>query len=123
MTDPSLLTQLDRDVATVQPRSIRDFVDTLIKCQAKLIDAARQPQTSINANSLRKRYQTYPRAPKLLQRLQTNTDDHTGTTELDTEPVSIANVIAIKRMPKSSIIAATKWVQSRNPTSGELESI
>ena len=57
----------------------------------------------------------YPRAPKLRQCLETNTDDHTGTTE----PVSIANVIAIKRTPKPPIIAATKWVQSRNPTPGE----
>ena len=34
-TDPSLLTQLDCDVSDVQPRSIRDFVDTLIEHQAK----------------------------------------------------------------------------------------
>ena len=33
------------------------------------------------------------------------------------------NIIAIKRTPKPPIIAATKWVQSRNPTSGELEYI
>ena len=36
-TDPSLLTQLDRDVSNEQPRSIRDFVDTLIERQAKLL--------------------------------------------------------------------------------------
>ena len=34
--------------------------------------------------------------------------------------MSLADVIAIKRTP---IIAAMKWVQSRNPTSGELEYI
>ena len=38
-TDPSLLTQLDRDVSNEQPRSIQDFVDTSIERQAKIIDA------------------------------------------------------------------------------------
>ena len=118
-TDPSLLTQLDRDVADAQPRSIRDFVDTLIERQAKIIDAAMQSQTAVNTSNLRKRYQTYSRAPKLRQRIETDTDtdDHTGTTA----PVSITNIIAIKRTPKPPVIAATKWVQSRNPTSEELE--
>ena len=37
--------------------------------------------------------------------------------------MSLANVIAIKRTPKPSIIAVTKWVQTRNPTSGVLEYI
>ena len=64
-TDLFLLTQLDRDVSNKQPRSIRDFVDTLIERQAKLIDAAIQSQTSLNTANLRKRYQTYSRAPKL----------------------------------------------------------
>ena len=72
----------------------------------------------MNSN-LRKQYQTYSRDPKLRQRIETSADDHTGTTG----PVSIANIIAIKRTPKPPIIAATKWVQSRNPTSGELEYI
>ena len=33
LTDPPLLTQLDRDVSNTQPRSIRDFVDSLIERQ------------------------------------------------------------------------------------------
>ena len=74
---------------------------------------------SINTANLRKRYQTYSRAPKLHQRIETSTDDHTGSSD----PVSIANIIAIKHTPKPAIIAATKWVQPRNPTSGELEYI
>ena len=94
-------------------------MDTLIECQAKIIDAAIQSQTAVNTANLRKRCQTYSRAPKLRQRIETTTDDHTGTTA----PVSIANVIAIKRMPNPRIIAATKWMQSRNPASGELEYI
>ena len=113
-TDPSLLTQLDRDVTDVQPRSIRDFVDTLIERQAKMIDAAIQSQTSVNTSNLRKRYQKYSRAPKLRQRIEKNVDDHIGTTE----PVSIANILAIKRAPKPPNVM--KWVQSQNPTSGEL---
>jgi len=94
--DPSLLTQLDRDVSNEQPRSIRDFVDTSIDRQAKLIDVAIQSQTFLNTANLRKRYQMYLRAPKLRQRIETNKDDHTGTTD----PVSIANIVAIKGTPK-----------------------
>ena len=60
---------------------------------------------SINMANLRKRYQTYARAPKRRQRLETSKDDHTGTTD----PVSIANIIAIIQTPRSPIIAATKW--------------
>ena len=67
LTDPSLLTKLDCDVPNEQPRPIRDFVDTLIERQAKLIDAAK---TSVNTANLQKRYQTYSRAPKL--RIVTN---------------------------------------------------
>ena len=85
----------------------------------EIIDAAIQSQTSINTANLRKRYETYSRAPKLCQRLETSKDDHTGTTD----PVSIANIIAIKQTPKPPIIAAKKWVQSRNPISGDLEYI
>ena len=55
-TDPSLLTQLDCDVADAQPRSIRDFVDTLIDRQAKIIDTAIQSQAAVNTANLRKRY-------------------------------------------------------------------
>ena len=113
-TDPSLLTQMDRDVADSPPRLIRDFVDTLIERQAKPIDAAIQSQKAVNTANLRKRYHTYARAPKLRPRIETTSDDHTG----NTAPVPIANIIAIKRTPKPPIIAVTKWVQSRNPTSG-----
>jgi hypothetical protein len=56
-TDPSLLTQLD-DVADAQPRSIRNFVDSLIERQAKIIEAAIQSQTVVYTANLRKRYQT-----------------------------------------------------------------
>ena len=55
LTDPSLLTQLDHDVTDVQPRSIRDFIDTLIERQTKIIDAAIQSQTSVNNSNLRRR--------------------------------------------------------------------
>ena len=106
-TDPSLPTQLDHVDSDVQPRSIRDYVDTLIERQQKIMemDAAIQSQTSVNTSNLRIWYQTYSRAPKLRQRIETNKDDHAGTTE----PVPIANIIAIKRTPKPPIFAVTKW--------------
>ena len=43
-TDPSLLTQLDRDVSIV-------IVDNLIERQAKIIAAAIQYQTSVNTSN------------------------------------------------------------------------
>jgi len=61
-TDPSLLTQIHRDVSDVHPQSIRDFNDTFIERQSKIIDAAIQSQKSLKTSNLRKRYQTYSRA-------------------------------------------------------------
>ena len=96
ISDLNFLIEVAVGIADAQPRSIRDFVETLIDRQAKIINAAIQSQTAVNAANLRKRYQTYSRAPKLRQRIETTTDDHTRTTT----PLSIANIIAIKLTPK-----------------------
>ena len=52
--DRRLLTQIDQDVADVKPRSIQDFVDTLIARQTQIIDAAIHSQTAIYEANLRK---------------------------------------------------------------------
>jgi len=66
---------------------------------------------------LRKRYSTYARLPKLRQRVETNADDHSGSTE----PISF--ILASKRKPKPTIFATPKWIQERNSLSGEQEYI
>jgi hypothetical protein len=57
--------------------------------------------------------------PKLQQRLETEVDDHSGTTEL--LPVSFMAVGP--RIPRPPQFAATKWIQVQNPFSGELDYI
>ena len=46
-------------------------------------------------------------------------DYHSGSTE----PTPISYILATKRKPKPIIFAATKWIQVRNPFSGEKEYI
>ena len=86
--EPSLQTQLDRDVSDVQPRSIRDDNRT----SGKFIDVDVQSKTSLNASNLRKRYDTYSLTEKLRQRVEMKIDDHTGATD----PISISHIVAIK---------------------------
>jgi len=52
---------------------------SLISRQAILINAAIHSQTEINEDNLRKGFATYPRLPKLRQRVDTEMDDHSGT--------------------------------------------
>jgi len=59
------------------------------------------------------------RLPKLRQSVETNADDHFGSTE----PMPISFILASKRKPKPPIFAATKWIQVRNPLSREQEYI
>jgi len=46
--DTSLLSQIDRDISNTPTQSIRDYVDTLVERQSKLIEAAIASQPSIN---------------------------------------------------------------------------
>ena len=101
-------------MADVKPRSTQDFVDNLIARQANIINAAIRSQTAINDANLRKRYANYPRAPKLRQRLETEFDDHSGTTE----PLPVSFTVVGPQTPRPAIFAATKWIQVKNPFSG-----
>jgi hypothetical protein len=61
--DVGLLTELDRTADITPPRSIRDYVDTLMSNQHKLIAAAIASQTKLNDEHLSKRYVGYKRRP------------------------------------------------------------
>ena len=54
--DTSLLSIIDRDTSNNPSRSVRDYVNTLIDSQARLIEAAVQSQHSINQEHMRRRY-------------------------------------------------------------------
>ena len=110
-TDRSLLTQIDQDVSGVKPRSTQDIFDTLIARQAIIFDAAIYSQT--------KRYAHYARSPKLRQRLETEVDDHSGTTT----PMPTSFILTESRLERPPIFDATKWIQVRNPFSGKLDFI
>jgi hypothetical protein len=117
--DPALLSTLDRDISDEKPRSIRDFVDTLMERQDKLIDAAIQSQVAINEDNLRKRYANYPRIPKIRNRIVQEVDDNTGTTDR----IPITHIFVQQPKPKPPIIAAAKWLASVDPVTGEQEYI
>ena len=42
-------------------------------------------------------------------------DDHSGTSE----PMAVSLILAVNRKPRPPIFATTKWIQARNPFSGE----
>ena len=94
-------------------------LDNLIARQANIINAAIHSQTAINDANLRKRYANYPRAPKLRQRLETEVDDHSGTTE----PLPVSFTVVSPKTPRPPIFAATKWIQVKNPFSEEWDYI
>jgi hypothetical protein len=50
--DTSLLGIIDQEISDSTPRSIRDYVDTLIERQGRLIDAAIQSQNETNDANL-----------------------------------------------------------------------
>ena len=77
----SLLTQIEHDVSGVNPRSTQNLVNTLIARHTLMIDVAIHSQIAINEANLRKRYANYARNPKIRQRLETEVDEHSGTTE------------------------------------------
>jgi hypothetical protein len=117
LPDKTLLTAIDIDATTSKPRSVRDYVDTLIDRQSQIIEAAIQSQVFINEDNLRKRYANYTRIPKIRSGKQQDTDDNDGTTE----PISIAYILTAPR-PRP-IFAAAKWVSHINPVTGIAEYI
>jgi hypothetical protein len=62
--DKTLLSEIDQQVTDSKPHFIRDYVDTLIDRQSKIIEAAIQSQVATNEENLRKRYSSYRRLPK-----------------------------------------------------------
>ena len=53
------------------------------------------------------------------QRLETEVDDHSGTTE----PLTVSFMVVGPRTPRPPIFAATEWIQVKNPFSGEHDNI
>jgi transposase InsO family protein len=117
MPDRSLLKTIDMDITANKPRSIRDYVDSLISRQHAVIDAAIQSQIASNEDNLRKRYAKYKRVPSLRQPIHQPTDNQGATTN----PISIAHIFTEPLPTKPPIIAATKWIPYTNPVTGESE--
>ena len=62
---------------------------------------------------------TLTTSPKLWQRVESEVDDHSGTTE----PMSISFILTEPRLSRRPVFAATKWIQVRNLFSGKLHYI
>ena len=102
--DTSLLGIIDQDISDSTPRSVRDYVDTLIERQSRLIDAAIQSQNETNDANLSRRYSHYPRRPKLRQQVLSGDENSVIET---TEPIPVSHII-INPAPSraASIISA-----------------
>ena len=88
--DTSLLGIIDQDISDSTPRSVRDYVDTLIERQSRLIDAAIQSQNETNDANLSRRYSHYPRRPKLRQQVFSGDDNSVIET---TDPIPVSHII------------------------------
>jgi len=117
--DTSLLSVIDRDTSNNPSRSVRDYVDTLIDRQAKLIEAAVQSQQSTNQEHMRRRYAQYSKSPKLRLRVPADDTNHIK----QSAPVSISHILATQAPPKPPILAAVKWILHTDPASGVSEYI
>jgi len=80
-----------------------------------IIDAAIHSQTAINEANQGKQYANYAkRNPKLWKRLETEVDNHSGTTE----PMPTSFILTGSLETRPPIFAAMKGIQVRNPLSG-----
>ena len=115
--DNALIAHMDREIRDEKPRSIRDYVDTLITRQSQLIEAAIKSQMELHTANLKKRYAHYKKAPKLRDRFVPEADDHTGATS----PVTLAFLSLHERTAKPPIFMARKWIGRAIPNSNDFE--
>jgi len=104
-TEPTSPTQSDRGIFDVQTRSTKDFVDTSITREAKIIDTAIHSQTAINEANLRNRNASYACTPKLRQRVETEVDDHLSAQQ----KISISYIFTTQYKPKPPNFSVTKY--------------
>ena len=114
--DTSLLSQIDRDISNTPTQSIRDYVDTLVARQSKLIEAAIASQRSINEDNLRRRYAHYPRISKL--HLPKPPHDGADNQSDNHNPTAISHILTNLAPPHPPILSAVKWILHRNPITG-----
>jgi len=67
-TEHTLLADIDTIPSTTAPRTIRDYVDTLMARPGRIISAAISSQQRGNSENLQRRYAHYSRAPILNRR-------------------------------------------------------
>ena len=98
--DTSLLGIIDISYST--PRSVRDYVDTLIERQSRLIDATIQCQNETNDANLIRRYLHYPRRPKLRQQVFSGNEDSVIET---TDPILVGHIIINHAPSRAPVIS------------------
>jgi hypothetical protein len=118
--DTSLLGIIDQDISDSKPSSVRDYVDTLIERQSRLIDAAIQSQNETNDANLRRRYSHYPRRPKLRQQVLSGDENSVIET---TEPIPVSHIVINPAPSRAPVISAVKWIRHKDPISGHEEYI
>ena len=118
--DTSLLGIIDQDISDSTPRSVRDYVNTLIERQGRLIDADIQSQNDANDANLSRRYSYYPRRPKLRQQILSGDEDSVVET---TEPIPVSHIIINPAPSRAPVISAVKWILHKHPISDHEEYI
>ena len=97
-TEHTLLAEIDNPPPSNTPRSIRDYVDTLMARQGRIIEAAILSQKKENSLNLQRRYANYPRAPILKRRRSLH-----GATEVLVNTMRASTTTT----PRT---AATRWI-------------
>jgi hypothetical protein len=105
--DTSLLVIIDQDISNSAPRSVRDYVDTLMERQNRLIDAAIQSQNETNDANLSRRYSHYLRRPKLRQQVLSGDENSIIET---TEPIPVGHTVINPAPSRAPVISAVKWI-------------
>jgi hypothetical protein len=98
LTEHSLRAELDTIPSTTAPRTIRDYVDTLMARQGRIISAAISSQQKENSANLQRRYAHYSRAPILKRRRNIH-----GAPQVLVNTMRVADTTT----PRT---AATKWI-------------
>jgi hypothetical protein len=93
-----LLAEIDTIPSKTAPRTIRDYVDTLMARQGRIINAAISSQQKENSANLQRRYAHYSRAPILKRRRNIH-----GAPQVLVNTMRVADTTT----PRT---AATKWI-------------
>ena len=109
-----MMAEMDQMPSDTGKISIRNYIDTFMARQRKLLDAARRSQEATNDSNLKKRYSTYQRLRQLRTRIKRGSasEEHEHPKD-DLAP--IANIMDDTRQEaRQAKSAAQRWIRDPN---------